>query len=1576
MLSRYFSALFLIVFMQTSVYAAECLSVFPSSYNQASNASEQLSNFPANNSANYLANGTTLPRGNNYYLGSTLGNKDELFVGEIGGGETTARLFFRTAVAWQNVKINESGNPEDLIIVVDGSLSITGGQTLINAIIYVKGSLTITGGAIINGAVTSVGSGSGAANYNTSYINNADFDGMCDGSVVTQPITEYRFDEASYDGSNDEVIDSIGGFHGRAISTQPAVGKVCNAADLSSYGTSDYLILDEDILDSKNDFTVSLWANTGKTSNQSVLSGAGSGSSNELIFWFTNSSNFRPYLKGSFNGQVPITSIADNNWHHLVWTRTGDQNCFYRDNVLQGCRTLSASALNIQSLILGQEQDSIGGGFSASQGWEGQIDELLVFDSAISTADIDQIYTNQNAGLGYDGSSRTCPPIPDPVPIAEYRFDETSYSETANEVIDSIGSFHGVTSDVQPDSGMLCNAADLTATGIDDFITLNNSVLDNKNNFSISVWAKTSKTSNQAILSGAGSGSSNELIYWFTNSSNFIPYLKGTYNGQVSINSIADDNWHHLVWNRSGTQNCLYVDKVLQGCRTLSSSILNIDSLILGQEQDSIGGNFDASQAWKGLLDELLIFDGAISESQIETIYDNYKGGLGYDGATRTCPVVSLLANYQMEEASWSGDANEVVDQTGNYNATAINGPLTADDTPAISGNPGTCSYGSFDGVNDYIALPNSFDNLQDSFTITAWINPSNVNSGSRIFVDDENNSQGFGFSLGDPGNGKLRFYSRGVNPISVDTENSISPNTWTFVTAVHDSINKTRQIYINGVAQTITGGSTSNTYTGNWGVDTGPASIGGETDSGETNNRFTGNMDEVRVYQGALSAGQIAEIYGETHPCVIPTIDHYQIIHDGNGLTCEPETVTIQACTNAYDGKCTLSTDAVTLDVVATLPPDITPVVTNNITFTGSTTTDIAYTTPESVVLSIDNPSIAPASATVCNDNSAGSCNLVFADAGFRFLNGNSGTFEVITSQVSGNTFPVRLQALYNNNGVCEGLFTGNVDVNLSQDNITPDNTNPGLNFEVNAVPIVKGSTPSSSVTLNFGSDSIATIPNPRYLDAGQIQLHASYSDAGVNLVGSSQPFWVAPHQLVITESTGTTQKAGVNFDFNVTAYNSLDTTPSNITTNYQQGELQLYAQRTAPTLLASVDGAFTYTGANSIFSTTSAAFIEDITLAAFSNGISTNQAKYSEVGQITVDIRDRDYGSVGLVVPSQSAVVLGRFTPDHFVQTVFNAGTLKSSCNIGATTFAYSGQLDEATLTEGTINYLANPIIEITAYDADDEVTKNYYEDSDGSSNDFMKMSANDITVLSPVTDNTTDGLDALKLHIIGDISNGTLSQNNLDASHVDFGNPLNAGVLHYKLSDNDHFYYQRTNNAFVANFDADFNLTVSSIIDGDSITATTLADVSNLSGVNIRFGRLIIENSFGPETENLPQVFKTQYYNGSTFVLNTDDQCSTYDVNKMTLSNISLAPTAKLGGVGSIVNGETKVLEITAPGAGTVGEMGVSYDSFDWLKYDWSNSNSLGNGPFIENPTAIATFGLFRGNDRIISWREVGN
>lgn len=459
-------------------------------------------------------------------------------------------------------------------------------------------------------------------------------------------------------------------------------------------------------------------------------------------------------------------------------------------------------------------------------------------------------------------------------PSVEWRLDESSWDGTPGEVKDSIGALHGTAFNATTVTGQVCKAGDLSANSTGDYLSMDNGALNGVTDFSISVWGKTSNSSNQALFSASSGSQHNELIMWFPNATTFTPYLKGSGSGSISITNIADNNWHHFMWTRNGAQNCFYVDSVLQGCSSKSTQALSVAAggLIIGQEQDSLGGGFSGSQDWEGLVDEPLIFQTALTQSEVTSIYNNQLAGNGWDGAARNCP--SLVAEWRMDELQWSGSSGEVIDASGNgHNATTFNGLNNDNANPAIAGNPGTCRYGDFDGSNDYIELPASLPDLSGSFTVLGWINARELGKDQRILADDENNSGGFAFSLGDGGDGKLRFFSRDVSPVVVDTQNAvINQNSWHFVAAVHDAAAKTRQIYVDGVAVTLNTGSTSSTYTGTWGTDSGRASIGGETDNagGEavSNWRFNGLIDEMRVYQGALSAAVIGQIMNETHPC------------------------------------------------------------------------------------------------------------------------------------------------------------------------------------------------------------------------------------------------------------------------------------------------------------------------------------------------------------------------------------------------------------------------------------------------------------------------------------------------------------------------------------------------------------------------------------------------------------------------------------------------------------------------------------------------------------------------------------
>jgi len=69
-------------------------------------------------------------------------------------------------------------------------------------------------------------------------------------------------------------------------------------------------------------------------------------------------------------------------------------------------------------------------------------------------------------------------------------------------------------------------------------------------------------------------------------------------------------------------------------------------------------------------------------------------------------------------------------------------------------------------------------------------------------------------------------------------------------------------------------------------------------------------------------------------------------------------------------------------------------------------------------------------------------------------------------------------------------------------------------------------------------------------------------------------------------------------------------------------------------------------------------------VTLTNFSSGVSTyNAAHYSEVGLLSLEVQDSNYGNASIVIPS-TPLNIGRFIPEHFKQTVAQDGLFRVTC------------------------------------------------------------------------------------------------------------------------------------------------------------------------------------------------------------------------------------------------------------------------------------------------------------------------
>jgi hypothetical protein len=236
-------------------------------------------------------------------------------------------------------------------------------------------------------------------------------------------------------------------------------------------------------------------------------------------------------------------------------------------------------------------------------------------------------------------------PVPPPTnnDYSEYHFDELGWDGTEDEIRDAHWDKHGKGHNIQSVEGKICNGMDLTPDGTDDYAFLDEGILDGATNFTIAVWHKGTSANSKTLLHGAYSGEDNEVSFWFDNSTRFNPEIHEE-NHQISTSNINNGNWHHLVWRTENKETCIFIDGSKEGCYTYNSlRTLNIEKLVLGQEYDNLNeSSFDANQDWEGIIDELLIFRKALTDSEIQTGYNNQNNGKNWDGTNRVCPYPTI----------------------------------------------------------------------------------------------------------------------------------------------------------------------------------------------------------------------------------------------------------------------------------------------------------------------------------------------------------------------------------------------------------------------------------------------------------------------------------------------------------------------------------------------------------------------------------------------------------------------------------------------------------------------------------------------------------------------------------------------------------------------------------------------------------------------------------------------------------------------------------------------------------------------------------------------------------------------
>jgi hypothetical protein len=383
---------------------------------------------------------------------------------------------------------------------------------------------------------------------------------------------------------------------------------------------------------------------------------------------------------------------------------------------------------------------------------------------------------------------------------------------------------------------------------------------------------------------------------------------------------IALNQWYHVAGTLDGATGDmrLYINGVLAAQK--STTVRPAGSM--AQAALAIGNNVQGGFPFTGLIDEVVIYSRALSPVEVAglaavsnavpaivagpvsqtvavggsatfTVAASGTGPLAYQwrwigtniaGATGTALTLSNVqptqaGNYAVQVTnlygvalssnaaltvtsggscvsppsglvSWWQAENNAADVVGGNNGTLVNGATF------VPGKVGQAL--SLNGVNQYVSVPDKPSLRPTNLTIEAWVNFSTTSGNPIIALKPYGTGRLDSYALWYTAYGQLGGAITTVNGEGPWLTYAWTPalGTWHHVAYTFDSASSLQALYLDGAAVA------SGTVSGPIAYDTGPVQIGADIEYGVESFFFGGLIDEVSLFNRALSASEIAAIY------------------------------------------------------------------------------------------------------------------------------------------------------------------------------------------------------------------------------------------------------------------------------------------------------------------------------------------------------------------------------------------------------------------------------------------------------------------------------------------------------------------------------------------------------------------------------------------------------------------------------------------------------------------------------------------------------------------------------------------
>ena len=408
-----------------------------------------------------------------------------------------------------------------------------------------------------------------------------------------------------------------------------------------------------------------------------------------------------------------LDNINLNQWYSVAFTANTDSLKLYIDGVLVDSDAREFGDTNWDSAYI---YSALGGGAGYGGDPNVNIDDISIWDTELSVSEIQtymftELNGNETELVGY------------------WNFNEgtgtTAYDVTSNS---NDGTIYGATwsDDVPPTSGGN-NALNFDGDG--DYVNMGSSEILSLNDFTISMWFKTSY-----------SAPAGDWIYLLGRGDTYGFFLFGDGTLRFSL-EVPSGNWGNVESDEgSGGTITVTTGTWRHSAVTRNSSTgefkLYIDGSFVADNDDVImsGGESGSSDltgqitsnwpfqlsmhnngwaVYDGNLDEVAIWNDALTSAEITALYNSGSGLIASSNSGNYTSSSNLQAYWNFNE----GTGTTLTDQTSNDNDGTITGASwTGNGAPVTEATTATNTHSlSFDGDGDYAVIEDASSYIVNS---------------------------------------------------------------------------------------------------------------------------------------------------------------------------------------------------------------------------------------------------------------------------------------------------------------------------------------------------------------------------------------------------------------------------------------------------------------------------------------------------------------------------------------------------------------------------------------------------------------------------------------------------------------------------------------------------------------------------------------------------------------------------------------------------------------------------------------------------------------------------------------------